>query len=66
MLTLMHVIGLAMVFAVWWLHVVVNVCTVALGVCVSSGSQTKTSFFSRSRQIFGIGFHGLVVKQSNI
>lgn len=41
----MHVICPTALFAVRWLHVVVIICTVALGICVSSGSQTKVFFF---------------------
>lgn len=60
-----------MVFAVWWHHVAVIIFIRARCVCVlrELSSQwlfeTDESLFL-SHQIFGITFHGLVVKQSTI
>lgn len=59
-----------MVFAVWWHHVAVIIFIGAPGVRVfrelSSEWLFETDESLLSHQIFGISFHGLVVKQSTI
>lgn len=60
-----------MVFAAWWHHVAVIVFTGAPRVSVLGElssewlSETDKGLFLPD-QIFGIGFHSLVVKQSTI